>query len=549
MFKAIKRLFRAALARPTGGTPRKAKPRHAGRRTADLAAALASMGEGGGWAYRVEPDGGGGMVRARYDLAQTTDGNRKHWAAADALSAEAANTLGVRRVLRNRTRYEVANNSYVKGMVSTLANDTIGTGPRLQMLGSSDRNNSLIEADFAAWAREIKLAKKMRMLRRARCESGEALAVVFTNPRLRSPVKLDVMIVEADRLTDLSPERWGDPNWCDGIRYDDYQNPVSYRVMRYHPGGGYGVGFAFNEFDDYPAEFVYHYFKDDERPGQRRGIPELTPSAQTGAQLRRYDDAVLRTAEVHARMSLSLQTDTTPDLADGEDPESPESMDTIELPDSGAIVLPPGYKLSGVTPTQPVDTHAGFVDVKLRETARCINMPFTIAALDSSKSNLSARYLDSQIYAASIRVERSDLEGEFLDWLFVRHWVPEYALVRPNVPRDPEAYTHTWYWPSLNQHADPSKVATAQQARIDAGTTSTADEVADDGHDWEDTFAKEARVLGVTVEQYQALLRLKRFGTSDPDGKTAASPSTKPTPQNPPADNGDGTEPAPQTDE
>jgi len=45
----------------------------------------------------------------------------------------------VRRVLRNRARppnYEVANNSYAKGMggVLTLANDTIGTGPRLQML-------------------------------------------------------------------------------------------------------------------------------------------------------------------------------------------------------------------------------------------------------------------------------------------------------------------------------------------------------------------------------------------------------------------------------
>ena len=40
----------------------------------------------------------------------------------------------VRRTLRNRARYEVANNSYARGIVLTLANDVIGTGPRLQML-------------------------------------------------------------------------------------------------------------------------------------------------------------------------------------------------------------------------------------------------------------------------------------------------------------------------------------------------------------------------------------------------------------------------------
>jgi len=33
-----------------------------------------------------------------------------------------------------RARYEVANNAYARGIVLTLANDVIGTGPRLQML-------------------------------------------------------------------------------------------------------------------------------------------------------------------------------------------------------------------------------------------------------------------------------------------------------------------------------------------------------------------------------------------------------------------------------
>lgn len=461
-------------------------------------------------------------MRARYDLAQTTDGNRKHWAAADGMSAEAANDLATRQKLRERTRYEVANNSYVKGMVRTLAKDTVGgTGPRLQMIGDN-KNDSPIEADWAKWAREIKLAKKLRVMRRAKAETGEVFAIVFTNPAVKGPVKLDVAIIEADRVTDHGIGSVTDLDWCDGIHYDEYGNPISYRVMRYHPGGQRGWGAAFNEYDDVPAAYVYHYFTDDERPGQRRGVPELTPSVQTGGELRRYDNAVLRTAEVHARMALALQVDYNPELGT-DNPEAPESMDTVELPDSGAIVLPPGYKLNGVDATQPTDGHTAFVDVKLRETARCIDMPFSIAALDSSKSNMSARYLDSQIYGVAIKVERADLECEFLDWLFQSHWVAEYALARQNMPRSPDAYPHTWYWPSLNQHADPAKVANAQQTRLDSGASSMPDEIQGDGQDWEDVFDKEARALGVTVEQYQKLIRLKRFGTADPDGKPAES--------------------------
>ena len=46
------------------------------------------------------------FLRGRYDAAVTNDDNRRHWANADGLSANAANTPEVRRILRNRARYE-----------------------------------------------------------------------------------------------------------------------------------------------------------------------------------------------------------------------------------------------------------------------------------------------------------------------------------------------------------------------------------------------------------------------------------------------------------
>ncbi|WP_345321587.1 hypothetical protein [Novipirellula rosea] len=47
----------------------------------------------------------------------------KHWSRANGLSAATANSPDVRRTLRNRSRYEVANNSYARGITLTLAND------------------------------------------------------------------------------------------------------------------------------------------------------------------------------------------------------------------------------------------------------------------------------------------------------------------------------------------------------------------------------------------------------------------------------------------
>ena len=77
------------------------------------------------------------VMKARYDAAATTNENRRHWQHADDLSANAANSPDVRKLLRNRCRYEIANNSYARGLVLTLANDVVGTGPRLQMLTES----------------------------------------------------------------------------------------------------------------------------------------------------------------------------------------------------------------------------------------------------------------------------------------------------------------------------------------------------------------------------------------------------------------------------
>ena len=127
------------------------------------------------------------IVKAKYDAAQTTHDNARHWAAADGLSAAAANSYAVRAVLRKRSRYEVANNGIASGIVSTLVNDVIGTGPRLTIQTGDRVQVSRMERTLSRWADEINLSDKLRTMRRAKAVDGEAFAVMVTNTVVMSP--------------------------------------------------------------------------------------------------------------------------------------------------------------------------------------------------------------------------------------------------------------------------------------------------------------------------------------------------------------------------
>jgi capsid protein len=190
------------------------------------------------------------------------------------LSANAANSAEVRRILRNRARYEVANNSYARGIVLTLANDVVGTGPRLQMLTPNAEANRRIEQEFARWSRAVGLAEKLRTMRMARAQDGEAFAILTSNPKLPTPVQLDLRLVEADQVCtpDLNART---ENAIDGIVFDAAGNPVEYHVLREHPGET-SRNFIL-DYDRVPAESMLHWFRAD-RPGQARGIPDIMPA-------------------------------------------------------------------------------------------------------------------------------------------------------------------------------------------------------------------------------------------------------------------------------
>jgi lambda family phage portal protein len=436
-------------------------------------------------------------VRGRYDAAATTDENRRHWANADSLSANAANNPQVRQTLRSRARYEVSNNRYARGIVLTLANDCVGTGPRLQMLTSDDEANRVVEQEFLQWAESISLPEKLRTMRMARAESGEVFGMLVANPRVDSQVKLDLRLIEADQVT--TPDLIRQPaalSAIDGIVFDSFGNPVEYHVLKSHPGDS--IARFTLDYDRVSAASMIHYLRAD-RPGQSRGVPEITPALPLFAQLRRFTLAVLAAAETAADFAAVLFTDAP---ANGEaDPVEP--MDLVELERRMATVLPGGWKLGQIHAEQPATGYGEFKKEILNEIARCLNMPFNVAAGNSSGYNYASGRLDHQTYYKAIRVDQDHLGLVVLDRV-LRAWLDEAILISELLPlwmrtaafRD---LPHQWFWDG-QEHVDPAKEATAQATRLQNHTTTLAYEYARQGRDWESELRQRAKEVALMQE-------------------------------------------------
>lgn len=475
-----------------------------------------SGGRGGimGWLRR------GPAVRGKYDAAQTTPENSRHWANADQLSADAALTWSVRHKLRTRSRYEAANNCYAKGLVLSAAIDAVGTGPSLQVLSDNPVLNTAIEKEFRAWAKAVKLPRKLRTMRKAKCESGEVFAVFCTNRGGRHPVKLDLRLIEADQVATPDLAVSLQTRALDGIVLDEDGNPVEYHLLKTHPGAVLGTStLALNTtaYDRIPAADMLHWF-DEDRPSQHRGVPETTPMLPLLGQLRRFTLAVVAAAEEAARHAGILYTDAPPS---GEAAEvDPDTL--IDLEPRMLTVVPEGWKLGQMQAEQPTTTYGEFKAELLIEMGRARLMPRNVITGDSSRYNYSSGRLDNQVYQRAVAVERADLEAEILDRILAR-WLEEASLVPGLLP--PEAILldvlyleHAWHWPGFG-HVDPTKEASADDIQLKNNTTTLADVYAAQGGDWETKLRQRAREIALEKELGIAPAPGGAPGTDPDDGE------------------------------
>jgi len=218
----------------------------------------------------------------------------------------------------------------------------------------------------------------------------------------------------------------------------------------------------------------------------------ITPALPLYAMLRRYTLATLGASELAADYAGVLESDMPPDTQD--DPVSAQPFETLEVTKRSLVTLPQGWKLSQFRPEQPSTMYSDFKREVIKEIARCLNMPYNVAAGDSSGYNYSSGRLDHQTYFKNVEVERYDIEIKILTRLF-KAWCDEAKLVTDLIPEDLVGYPkHVFFWDGT-AHVDPLKDAQADSERLKNGTATRAQIYAEDGFDWREKLEEEKEVL------------------------------------------------------
>lgn len=318
-----------------------------------------------------------------------------------------------RKQLYLAARYEMQRSPLVYGMISQLASITISTGPSL-LNPPDDEWETFIEE-------EIKLIDLLYQSRISKAVDGEIFWLLLDG----NPLK--VMLIETDQVDDPTADMITNHN---GVVVDAFGEPIKYRMRKNHPESirpSYDI-------IEVPASSMLMYAH-IMRASQVRGVTELAPALPLIALLTRLNEASISTAESLATFTGVLETDLPP----GAEQIIAQPFEALELPRNALISLPAGWRLNAPQLTQRQFEFTELRKDIIREIGRALNLPFNIAAGDSSNYNFSSARLDHLALRRIVRRERKKIEQKLLNPL-----LEAYTSIK-NLPLQKPI---EWIWPS-----------------------------------------------------------------------------------------------------
>lgn len=314
--------------------------------------------------------------------------------------------------LRDRSRDLYRNNVIGRGSLRTMVTNVIGRGLRLQSnidyeyLGLSQDQaaalESTIQRRWKLFTKNCRLGSNKgfnQMLRLAyltRLQSGEVFGILRGNQG-----KLKIQLIEPDQVETPLKETES-TKLRNGIRFNDYDEPVAYFVT--DPVSDKSVEIpAVGEKSG--RRNILHLFQ-EERPGQSRGVPFLSPVLEKIKQLGDYQKSELTAAVVQSLFTIWIKSDNPsdeedpypankPDTTDDEgDSESPEYDYTMG---PGAInFLDENQSVDMSNPTRPNQAFEAFITAIMQEIGMALEIPYEI---------LAKRFMASYSASRAARVE------------------------------------------------------------------------------------------------------------------------------------------------
>ena len=278
-------------------------------------------------------------VRAYYEGATTRGRMRTKGANLSGINTAVGNSL---ETLQSRSRNAIANNAYAKSAKETYVSNLIGTGIKPQW--SDPRIQNL----WDRWVKEcdaegVSCFYGLQSLAAgAQFESGEVLGR-FRFRRLSDglSVPLQLQVMESDHLDPTFNKQMENGHQIKmGIEFDLLGKRSAYHLWRNHPRERLGP--TMNTRVPVNADDIVHLYHRT-RPGQIRGLPELTSVIVRLYEIDEMQDALLARQKLAQLFGAFVKRKTTHDPTD-------------EGPHFGTLVQGPGEE-EGISEFVPGGIH------------------------------------------------------------------------------------------------------------------------------------------------------------------------------------------------
>lgn len=400
--------------------------------------------------------------------------------------------------VRNRSRQLAANEPHVRKFVRLLEENVIGSGVGLQMRvmdpnGQEDATaNAVIERAWKDFSRPkectldgfLGLTETSRQLVGSMAVDGEVFVILHPGHDNRHGLALQV--VEADQLDETLNQEGlpGGRRIVLGVELDANGRRLAYHFFKRHPGET-GPAAGGRERVRIPAEQVLHLFV-QERPGQVRGLPWLTPVGTRLHMLAGYEEAELVAARTSASKMGFFKEVEGDYKGDGEN----EDGDFYEEAEPGMFgKLPGGVDFVPFDPQHPTSAFKDFHKSVMRGVSSGLGVSYTSLSSDLEGVNFSSirqGVLEEREFYKRVQALMID---HVLQPLFGA-WLPEAILSR-TVPlpfaklekfRAATWQGRRWGW------VDPLKDIEAAERAVRLGVKSRSMIAAETGVDLDEIF-------------------------------------------------------------
>ncbi|HEM7896614.1 TPA: phage portal protein [Burkholderia cenocepacia] len=334
------------------------------------------------------------LKAAAYESASTTGARAKSWRTSSAgPNAAAVQNLPL---LRSRARDAIRNDPWAKTAIARLVSNTIGNGIQAHPQHPNDAVRKMQKQLWEDSCEEIDaddlfdMSGVQTLAARAFFSDGEVLVRrQFRSPSEGLAVPMQIRLLEGDLLpmekNEIVP---GGGEIVNGVEFNADGRRVAYHLLQRHPGE-YGRASTTNmQTVRVPADEIAHVFL-ALRPGQVRGVPELSTVLLRLKSLDNFDDAVLFRQEVS---NLFAGFITKPPAEPGlmGDPVTGAAMEydvdgfspVVSLEPGSMQELAPGEDVKFAEPPGAGTDYGPFMRQQLMAAAASVGMPYEVMTGD-----------------------------------------------------------------------------------------------------------------------------------------------------------------------